>query len=198
MDIRIFSEPTAELFTLSECYDQLRVDPIDYDSDNVGSRPDDSYIMSLQTAARVLAEDFTGLSIAAKVYELSFESFPSPLVLPYPPFVSLLGISIDDGLSQNDIDTTEYTVTTDERSNTATVTPVTSWPALETGSIVRVHFKSGYATADDISDLQIAPATIGMAIKLAMSYWYSNREGEKLPEGVKCLLRPHRILRGMA
>lgn len=194
---RVVSEPATEPLTLQDCYTQCRVEPIDSDG-----HPDDDLLVALAKAAREYCEEFTGLSLALKDYEVRFAEFPDPLELPHPPFVSLLaGITVNDEVSDNAIDEDGYTV--DSYSDQFTIiAPVTIWPTIAAGNTVRIRYRAGYG--DESEAAGHLPASIKAAMLLVMAHLYANREASTaqalttIPLGVESLLRPYRVRLGMA
>lgn len=198
---KVVANPSAEPLTLLEAYRHLRVDPID-SSDETG-RPDDELILGLISAAREYAENFCGVAFALKTYEATLTAFPEDngsIELPYPPFVSLLGFTLSDDISTNDLDPELYTL--DESGDIATISPVNDWPTLATGNILRIRYTSGYGP--DSEAYTDVPPSVKAGIALMLGHLYRNREaaGEAMqsliPLGVESLLRPHRVLLGFA
>lgn len=197
---KVVSAPTSEPLSLLECYHHLRLDPID--SSDITGRPDDALIEALISAAREYCENFTGLSLALKDYEVRLDAFPDEIELPHPPFVALLnGITITDEVSDNAIDEDLYAV--DDFSDLlAVISPVSSWPTLATGNTVRVRYRAGFG--DESEAFGQVPGTIRAAMLLLVGHWYANREAvgdaqmASIPLGVESLLRPHRVRLGMA
>ncbi len=191
--VGIFSEP----LTIQDCYDHLRLDPIDSDG-----RLDDAYILTLITTAREYCENWTGLSLALKDYEIRLTAFPDTIELPHPPFVALLdGIVISDAISDNAIDEGLYTID-DYSDEFVVIEPLTTWPALEEGNTVRIRFRAGYG--DESEAAAPLPGPIRSAVLLIVGHLYANREATteramvNLPLGVNSLLRPYRTRLGMA
>lgn len=194
---RVVAEPAAEPISLEEAYQHLRVDAVGSDG-----RPDDTYIQALIAAARVYCENYTGLALAFKTYEVTLAEWPDDdvITLPHPPFVALVGVTISDDLSDNELDAENYTL--DDSGRYATLTPVVSWPVLATGTVARVRYQAGYGDESEAS-AQV-PQPIRVAMMLLIGHWYANREavaaggGSELPLGVKCCLDPYRVRRGLA
>lgn len=194
---KVVAEPLNEPLTLAECYTHLRVVAVDSDG-----HPEDDLIMALAKAAREYCENFTGLSLSLKDYEVRFTEFPDPLELPHPPFVALLGgITISDEISDNAID--EDTYTTDDYSGQFVIlNPVTTWPTLADGNTVRIRYRAGYG--DESEAAGHLPYSIKAAMLLVLGHLYANREASTaqalttIPLGVATLLRPYRVRLGFA
>lgn len=194
---KVVAEPVNEPLALAECYAHLRVDAVDSDG-----HPEDDLIMALAKAAREYCEEYTGLSLALKDYEVRFTAFPDPLELPHPPFVALLnGITVSDEVSDNALDEDSYTVDT-YSDLFAIISPVTSWPTVVDGTSIRIRYRAGYG--DESEAAGHLPESIKAAIKLVLGHLYANREESTaqalttLPLGVKTLLNFHRVRLGFA
>lgn len=194
---KVVADPANEPLSLAECYAHLRVETIDSDG-----RPDDDLILAMAKAAREYCEQFTGLSLALKDYEVRMNEFPDEIELPHPPFVAILnGITITDSISDNAIDEDLYTVD-DYTYEYAVITPVNSWPTLATGNTVRVRYRAGYG--DESEAYAALPSSIKAAMLLVLGHLYANRESTTaqammtLPLGVESLLRPYRVRLGFA
>lgn len=194
---KVVADPVNEPLTLAECYTHLRVEAVDSDG-----HPEDTLILGMAQAAREYCENFTGLSLALKDYEVRMDAFPDPLELPHPPFVGLLaGVTISDEISDNAIDEDTYTI--DDYSGIfATIKPTTTWPTLGTGNTVRIRYRAGYG--DESEAAGHLPQAIRAAMLLVLGHLYKNREASTaealttLPLGVESLLRPYRVNLGFA
>lgn len=194
---KVVAEPLNEPLTLAECYTHLRVVAVDSDG-----HPEDELIMALAKAAREYCENFTGLSLALKDYEVRFTAFPDPLELPHPPFVALLGgITVSDEVSDNALDEDSYTVN-DYSDLFATIAPVTTWPTVADGTSIRIRYRAGYG--DESEAAGHLPASIKAAMLLVLGHLYANREASTadalttIPLGVAALLNQHRVRLGFA
>lgn len=199
---RVIAEPASECISLEEAYMHLRVDPID--SSDVTGRPDDPLIQSLIVAARQYCENFTGLALGLTDYEAVLNAWPDDDVieLPHPPFVALLGgIVVRDDTSDNAIDESLYSIDS-ETADFALLSPVSQWPVLADGNRIVIRWRAGYGDESEAFDM---PGSIKQAMLLLLGHWYSNREAVVvgtisgvLSLAVESLLRPHRVLLGMA
>lgn len=188
MIVRPLSQPSEPL-TLEECYRHLRIDPIEFDSDGQGHRPDDDLILGLARAARQHCEHFTGLSLMSSDYELALDEWPEDgeIVLPRAPFLSVQEIRVSDDSSDWPLDESSYTVDDYSKVPYGILRPVSEWPAIEEGNQARIRFRTGPTEA------------ILAAMLLLVGHWYANREAvgnlqqQLLPLGVEALLRPYRV-----
>jgi len=195
---KIITQPSAEALTIAECRSHLNLYAYDVDSDGVYSHPDDDMILDMQTAAREMCEDFTGLSLVRKTYEVAIDEFPEDdgaIELPMPPLVSVTSINVgvtSDALMTSD----EYVV--DDYSRPARILPATTWPVVTTSTnLVKVRYEAGFG--EDSDGGERLPYAARAAILVTLTYLYENRGGEvELPPAAIALLRPLRIRLGMA
>lgn len=209
-DAKIIARAPGPLFTIEECRRQCEVMAIDADSDGDATHPDDELILGYLEAAIDMAEDFTGLAISQKTYEVALDQFPSGrrpqwtpwIELPVSPFVSVesfvVGLESDADVLDNG---TDYFV--DSYGQFARLRPVSTWPSVTTGfGQIVIQFVAGYELDSD--GRAAVPPAIKQAIMLALGDWYKNREDSNdkqlfvLPNGSQMLLRPKRVRLGMA
>lgn len=195
---RIVADPQNEPLSMDECY--LHLNLTEFDSNG---RPDDAIIRAYAAAAREYCENWTGLSLAMKDYEVVLDAFTDSIELPYAPFITLLGgIVISDEISDNAIDETLYRVD-DYTGALAVIYPTGSWPELATGNKVRIRFRAGFG--DESEAAGPLPAPIKAAMLLMLGHLFEHRESvnvgniiTEFPFGVYSLLRPYRTQLGMA
>lgn len=201
MGLKIIALSVGEPLTLEECRAHLRVQPYEVDSNDSGTHPDDDLIMAMQGAARAHCENFLGMSISQKMYELSLDQFPSgPITMPVSPLMSVESVTVGEG-SDALLDDTAYTV--DHFSVPERLLPVTVWPTVTAApNLIRIRFVAGYG---DGSDAEPLPPEIRAAMLLMLGHLYEHREAvnigsapNELPLGVEALLRPRRVRLGMA
>lgn len=191
------SEPLLDLDT---CRRQCGLVAIDADSDGNESHPDDALLTIYLDAAIDRAEAFTGLAIRLRTYELALDSFPGDYIeLPRPPLVQLIGITYGDDVSATSDDI--YTV--DDFGQFARIIPLEDWPVVETATnTIRVQYRAGYS--DNDSDAEDVPGDIKAAILLMLAHLFEHRKDTdastlaSIPSGFEALLRPHRVLTGLA
>lgn len=200
MGLKIIALSVAESLTLDECRQHLRVQPYEVDSNGDGVHPDDSLIMSMQSAARANCENFLGLSITQKLYEMTLDQFPAgPIVLPMSPLMSVESVSVG---MDSDALLDEGTYTVDDFSSPPRILPVTVWPTVTAApNLIRIRFVTGYGDGVEGDPL---PPEIRAAILLTLGSLYAHREDETdkvlttIPTGAEALLRPLRVRLGMA
>jgi uncharacterized phiE125 gp8 family phage protein len=72
---KILVPPAGPLFTIEEVRAQCRITATDVDSDGNLTHLDDDLVLGFLESATEMAEDFTGLSIAVRTYEIGLDSF---------------------------------------------------------------------------------------------------------------------------
>lgn len=187
------------LISLDDLRLQCSVVPYDEESDGNFTHPDDDLLVALLAAAVDRAENFTGLSIRLKSYEGALDAFPDcggVIEIPNPPLVELISV-----LYGNDSEMLAFDDwALDDYSQPARVKPLAgaAWPTFAYPLAgVKIAFDAGYY-ADTL------PAAIRQALLLMVGDWYEHREdsGDKqnfpINNGVMALLRPYRVLLGMA
>ena len=198
--IKVIDESDEPVLPLATLRQQCQIVTIDVDSDGIDSHPDDGLLLGYLAAAVEHAEDFTGLSIALRTYEMAWDKFPpEELVLLRPPFIGLLSFVAGED-SDGEVDPDSYTI--DTYGTFARVIAFSGWPFVTTGTnAIRVRFMAGYR---DDSDATPLPASIKQALLLLVGHWYANRESvaegsyAEVPQGFEALLRPKRVRLGIA
>lgn len=215
--VKRISRDIAQVIQLVDLYKQCELVAIDVDSDGVESHPDDSLLLGYLEAAVDSCEAFTGLTLAPTIFEMALDQFPCPrgrwsvsregwrdaiaVELPRAPFVALLE-AVTGNDSDGTIDPAAYTV--DDFSMPARVVPVSAWPAVTTATNrIRFRWLAGYGDSSD--GAEPLPDAIRQALLMLVAHWYQNREPvvvgmtvAELPFAIELLLRPKRILLGMA
>ena len=204
------SDP-VEPVSLAEARAHLNLAP-DVDSDDVESHPDDAQISAFITAAREWVEFATGCTIAERLIECSFDSFPDddePLELMAYPV--------------NEVSSVVYTTSSGDVSSTDEAEPWTlddasmparlvlndgqSWPTTAAvPNAVRVTLNVGFRAADaeQSTGVRVIPKTLRGAILLLAAHYYEHREDatekalQEIPNGVQVLMRTWRYRTGIA
>lgn len=204
MRSRVLEQPSTPLFPIEECRAQCEVVPYDEDSDGNLSHPDDALLLGYLAAAVAAAEAFTGLSIVVRTYEAALTYYPvGPIDIPNPPLVSL--DSFTTGTGSDSVDNDPGTWLLDDFSQPARIfSTATCWPQITPPAApnnIRIRYTAGYPADSDGSTV---PMNIKQAIMLTMADWYKNREDSNdvqtynIPNSAEALLRPMRVLLGMA
>lgn len=212
---RVITPAPEEALTLDECRLHLNVAPYEVDSDGVGTHPDDTLIMALQAAARQHCEAFLGLSLTMRVLEAALDRFPTTaadgstaIELPMGPVVDVMSVTVGTGGSDSSggSDSTELTAADfelDDFRSPMRLLPTATWPAVTASpNAVRIRYVAGYGTDSDGG--YPLPAVFRAALLLVLGHLYANRETSvekalsEIPLGAEALMRPHRVLLGMA
>lgn len=207
---KVIVDATEEPITLVEARMHLRLDA----EGSPAAHPEDALVTALITAAREHAEKFTGRTIARKTLELALDSFPvSPgtsayllaMEIPAPPLLQLQSVIYTDADGEHAF--TGYQL--DTYSEPPRLLPDASssaWPITTSGQAnsVRIRYLAGYTLPGDSPDLAPLPKSIKQAMLLHIGHLYENRQAagyaklDVLPMGVESLLRPYRVLLGLA
>lgn len=200
MALKLITAPASLAVTLTEAKAHLRVTSSDQDT-----------IITAQTNAAIgKAESFMGRALIDQTWDLYLDAFPTeaPLTIqiPKPPLIEVQSIKYDDaaGVEQT-ISAASYIVDTASQPGKVSLALNASWPiARNTINSVRIRFRAGYL---DNSSPPIAavPFDIKAGVLLILGGLFEYREEQivgdtaaELPMGSENLLRPHRVLLGMA
>lgn len=205
MTLKLITDVTAEQVTLEQARKHCQITP-------EGSPPvhDDDALLSdiLIPAAREWAEDFTGLAMAPKTYELVLDAFPEggDIELKVGPVTAIESITyVDEDGAEQTVDSAAYTL--DETSTPQWVMPAvdTEWPAtLEAANVVRVRFRAGFSLPDESPVVIALPKKAMIAMLLVIVHLYENRGVAvdralaEVPMGPKSWLSQMRVRRGWA
>lgn len=171
----------AEPITLQQAKDHLRVVIDD----------EDSYITSLITAARQMAEARTQRALVPREEVLALDCFGMAIRLPWPPLTELTSIEyLDQDGEQQTLAPETYVVNDHVEPARITRAAAATWPApLSQEASVLVSYTAGYADAADV------PAPLVQWMLLAIGGMYENREPivigatvAPLPEEFMCWL----------
>jgi uncharacterized phiE125 gp8 family phage protein len=216
---KVITRETARLLSIETLRSHCEVVTIDTDSDLVESHPDDALLLAYLDAATDHAERFTGRALLLRTFEFALDDFPRwrygsllrvrselhPVIeIPYPPFVEAVSFTYGDDSDSELEASVDYLV--DDYSDKAVLRPVSSWPSVTAyPNLVKFRYRAGYSSeVDPDSDALTLPGGIRAAVLLMVSHLYANREASsekamaELPLGVEALLRPWRVLVGMA
>lgn len=212
MALKLVTLPDKEPASLEEVKKHLRID---------GNNEDD-LITNLITAAREIAENFTGRALMPQSLEYVLDDFPrnysdsetytrfksdnfnsikrkiNEILVPKTPVISVNSIKYTDSTGLiTTWDSGEYLVDSDSEPCRIVPKIAGGWPSFIPAQInsVRINFTCGYAEGT-------LPQSIVQAIKLIIGHLYENREAvnigwkaREMPFGAKFLLAPYRIYR---
>lgn len=199
-----------------------RIVTIDLDSDTdaatIDSHPEDALLLGYLEAAVEYAEDYTGLTIAQRTFEMAMDAFPRSvpctystwqgIQIPRAPLVRVLSFTAVGGGSEGELDEGDNFIV-DDFQTPPLLRPVIAWPAtIPSPNNVRIRFQAGYKNGvnddSDWVDAPALPAGIKHALLLLVGHFYENRENsvaqalENIPVGVEALLNLKRIRTGIA
>lgn len=169
------AEPASEPVTLAEAKAQCRVDGAD----------EDARLNSYITAARQLAEEFTGTRFVSQTAVLRASCFADLCHLPLAPVSAVTGITYLDGAGdEQTLATSVYESVLIGLEPTIRLKINQSWPNIRTATdAVRVTVTAGYSTV---------PEPIRHAILLTVCEWFDDRSQGALPAGAVALLTNYR------
>lgn len=165
MSFKVITAVATEPVTSAEAKLHLRVDGDD----------DDTLIAALITAARQVAEHYTGRALAVQTLEMALDAFPDDdyFDLAMPPVASITHIKYtdEDGVEQT-LATDQYALSTYGDSRRVSLTYDASWP--DTRCIpdaVRVRYVAGYGGDGGPA----VPKAVTQSILLMVGWMYENR-----------------------
>jgi uncharacterized phiE125 gp8 family phage protein len=214
MTPKVITPPEDEPIPLEEARAHLEAASYGESDDDPVDELDDTMIMGWLAAAREHCEDFLGLSLSPRTLEIALDRFPTVrddgrtyIELPMGPVSEVLSITIPDASGDSDdtdaalVDEAVYVL--DDFSTPARLVSLAGWPSMTAGTnAIRIRYEAGYAIDSDGNSAM--PKSIRAAILLVLGHLYAQREEttekamQSLPLGVEALLRPRRVLLGMA
>lgn len=208
MRARIVTQPLTadEPISVDEAREHCEAPRI---GDSVTDDADDAKFLRWIRAARAHAEEFTGLKFARVTLEVALDAFDAdePVIeLPWYPVIEVTSFTYGTPGSSDSSDAYTLQLGTDFYLDTYThparIVPVSTWPQVTASTnIIRIQYTAGFGSAEDQDPV---PPDALAAMYLTVGHLFGNRESttEKamsvLPLGIDDLLRPHRILLGMA
>ena len=166
-NLTVTTAPATEPVTLTEAKAHVRVD----------GTADDTYLTTLITVARRMAEAHLNRALISQTLTAQFSRFPrwgADLLLTRPPLISDTSVAyVDtDGTPQTDLSpATTYDVDITSEPGRIALTFGGSWPtARDEHMPVTIVYVAGWASASAV------PETIKQAILLAIGQWYCQRE----------------------
>ena len=184
----------TEPVTLEEAWWHLRIDD--------GGGPNDDWVDMIGIpAARQWCEQYTGLSIAKRTYEVMLDGFGGGIELPRGPVSSVVSVVyLDQQGATQTLDQAKYAL--DAFAVPAMLRPAfsVSWPVAQSSpGSVRVRYTTGFSLQDDSPQTYPLPPSIRVAILQMVAHLFLNREADALPPNYVCsLLDLHRVRLGMA
>lgn len=186
LKIKLITDVSTELVTVSELKTHLRIDVTD----------EDAYLPSLITSAREYCENFTGRSIGTKTLEGILDDFPCDYIdLLESPVQSITSIKYTDSDGDESTwDSSYYVANLDVIPEKIYPGYAQSWPSFTPypSGAIRIRYIAGHTSSN-------LPEAIKQSIMLVAGDLYENREATsekkayELPFAVKALLTPYRI-----
>jgi uncharacterized phiE125 gp8 family phage protein len=189
--LKSITEPTEEPITLDEAKQHLRVDIDD----------DDTYIMGLIIAARMIAEERTNRALITQTWDMIIDDFPmgDTIKLRKPCLQSVESVNYTDSSGiEHIMPDTDYVVDTNSVPGRVFLGFAKIWPVvvLQPAASVRIRFTAGYGdTADAV------PQGLKNAMLLLIGNWYANREivevknryAVEIPKTFDILFGPYKV-----
>ena len=186
MAYRVITPSATEPVTLEEAKLHLRVDIDD----------DDALIAGLITAARELAEHYTGRAFGTQTLEMALRCFPyccrrndhdRGIDLDMPPVASVTSIKYTDGAgAEQTVAPAAYSLSLYGLAQRITPAYATYWPiSQDIADAVRIRYVTGYTNL---------PKAAKQALLLMIGHLYANREAvgpttmAEMPMGACALL----------
>ncbi len=177
--------PVAEPLTRAQAKDFLRIDHDD----------EDALVDALISAARRFVEAHTGRVLMAQTWRLIREAWPTGgvLVSPIAP-VRLIVEAQVRGADGQETAVPEGALRVGRSGGGLLHVELARVPQPVGREAISITFEAGYGA--DATDV---PADLVQAIRLLVAHFYEHREGAgeatRLPEAVKVLLAPYRLVR---
>ena len=191
MGFKLKTAPTTEPISLAEAKLHLKVD--------TDLTADDNLITALITAARQMAENYTGLALINQTWEYATDQFTdSQIPLRPAPLSSIASITYKDSANVTQtLSSSVYEANTYEMPGKVMLKYNQVWPTtLLIENSILITFVAGYGTASSS-----VPAAIRAAILLIIGHLYEHRENvvigtisSELPQGAEYLLNPYRVI----
>jgi uncharacterized phiE125 gp8 family phage protein len=143
---------------------------------------EDTLITAWITAARELAEHYTGRALAPQTLEMALDRFPcyenDEILLDMPPVATITSVKYTDtaGVEQT-LASTGYALSLYGDSRKLAPTFGNYWPTTqEIPDAVRIRYATGYTTA---------PKAVKAAILLMVAWFNENRGDEMAPDDIQ-------------
>lgn len=135
---------------------------------------EDTYLGTLITAARYVAENELGRALIAQTWEKTLDEFPQAAIeLPYPPLVSVTSISYLEAVAGATVALSSSSYVVDTKSEPGWIVPAYGydWPSTyDTINAVTITYSAGWANAAAV------PQPIKQWILVHVGHLYENRE----------------------
>lgn len=180
MDFKVITAVATEPVSLAEARLHIKAD---------SDTSEDTLISAWITAAREIAEHYTGRAMAQQTLEAVLDAFPCEeyIDLPRPPVASVTSIKYDDedGTEQT-LSTDDYSLSTYAESRRINLAADAEWPATEDAAdSVRIRFVTGYAAVGAGAGFAACPKAVKSAILLMVAWMNENRGSEMNPDDIQ-------------
>lgn len=215
--LRVISVVPGPIMAIETLRAQCELVPIDADTDAASgvTHPDDALLLGYLDAAIDYAEDFTGLSILQRVYEMALDCFPrhyhpsysNGIAILRPPLVGIDSFIYAEG-SDGELDEGDHYVV-DLYRTPPMVLPVLTWPVMiHSTNAIKIRYRAGYFNGvsddSDFTEAPPLPSGIKQALLLMVYHFWKNRSDTveqalaTIPTGARDLLGFKRVRLGMA
>jgi len=162
--LTLITGPTADILSLTEAKDHLRVDDTD----------SDTYITDLISVVTQMLDGRSGTlgrALMTQTWELAIEEFDDDIRLPLPPLQSVTSVKYYDvNNTLQTLATSVYTVLADDLGSFIEVVVGQHWPVIyPRDDAVVIQYVCGYGAASDV------PMPIIHAAKVLLAGFYENR-----------------------
>jgi hypothetical protein len=207
MALVLVTGPAAEPLTLAEAKLHLKVDAAD----------EDSLIQNLIQAARLAAEEETGLALLAQTWRLYLDAFPQAagwwggvregarsaevervIELPRPPLLSVTHVKTYDTVDAASVmPAADYFVDGASRPGRIVLRPHAAWPAaLRDTNAIEIEYQAGFGAAASNVPVAIRQGMLQHVAALYAARGDGLDMGEApIPAAALALYRPYRIPR---
>lgn len=186
LDIEIYEAPTAvatDILSVAELKRHLRMSPTITAHDTLLGEIITDVVDKLGGIGGELNRSI--LPVTLKRYMKNFpgndaDGNPLPIQIPYPPLISVLAITTEDGSSpDNDMATSDYVVK--KGMLVPEIHPVTVWPTIESAPrAVSVTFRCGYTDV---------PGKLARMVKFLAGHYFENTEATVLEQNKTLISR---------
>lgn len=210
MNLTVTTAPPFEPLSMTQAYNQLRLDP----EGSPLAHPDDVAVVDAIAGAREHVEGLLNRTLVQRTLRLSQGGFPGqwsgpdaqvsrPLRLLRPPVVRVLSVQYFDSTNTlQAVDPADYYVTDEQVPQLRFVTGFAAPSVYDRPDAVRVEYLAGYTPDGSPPETQAdytanLPADVVSALKLVLADLYENRQGQtvgaavQVNPAVKALLARH-------
>lgn len=173
---KVVTPVAAEPITLQEAKLHCKIIT---DLQDVEPYAEDSLISAWITAARTVAEHYTGRSLAPQTLEMVLPAFPvAGFDLDAPPVASVTSIKYTDVLGvEQTVSTSLYKLNAYGSARRVELTYGSTWPTTrDEPEAVRVRYVAGYAPT---------PPAVKAALKLMVGWFNEHRGSEMDPDNIQ-------------